>query len=154
MTRFIPALACAALALVATTSCRSRVTHERLTQVSQGALMNKVGLRSYHTVLSEFDGKVGYLKVYDVREAGGPVYPWKYVYDLEWNELGFIDQYGTATRYHLYPEFQQQIHNKDMRPVRMPADSTENNVMRMLGLDITRDHVSFPTATQADIQAK
>jgi len=38
-----------------------------------------------------------------------------------------------------------------MRVDRMPADSTENNVMRMLGLDLSRDNVTFPVATAADI---
>lgn len=153
MPRIIPALTCLALALVGTTACRTRATHERLTQVGQGALIVK-DIRSYHTIQSEFDGKVGYLKVYDVREAGGPAFPWKYVYDLDFNELGFIDQYGTAYAYHHYPEFQETVHNTDVRVDRMAADSTENNVMRMLGLDVTRDHVSFPTATAADIEAK
>ena len=152
MTRHFVALTCVALALAAT-ACRSRQTHERLTQVNQGALM-KMDLVSYHTVQSEFDGKVGYVKVFNVREAGGPAFPWKFVYGLEFTELGYIDQYGTAYVHHRYPEFQEQIHNKDSRLDRMPADSTENNVMRMLGLDVTRDNVTFPKATTADVQSK
>jgi hypothetical protein len=138
------------LILAAAPGCRSRSTHARMTAIHTGKLMQKE-LRSYHTVRSEYDGKVGYMKVYDVREGGGPSYPWRYLYDLEWNELGFIDQFGSAYRYHRYAEFQQEAHDTTMRVDRMPADSTENNVMRMLGLDLSRDNVTFPLATSADI---
>jgi len=151
MVRIIPTLACVALAFVSLTACRSRQTHERMTQVNSGALIVKGDLLSSHTIRSEYDGKVGYLKVYPVREAGGPVFPWKYVYDLDWNELGWVDQFGTAYTYHRYAKFQQQIHKTTLRIDRMPADSTENNVMRMLKLDVTRDNVTFPVATVNDI---
>ena len=138
-------------AALAPAACQSKASYERMNQIHTGSLM-KEELRSYHTIQSEYDGMVGYMKVYDVSEAGGPAYPWRKIYDLEWNELGFIDQFGTAYRYHEYAKFQQEIHDTTVRVDRMPADSTENNVMRMLGLDVSRDNVTFPIATSADIQ--
>ena len=150
MSRRLLYLALAAVAL-APAACHQSSTHHRDRQVMDGSLVKKT-LRSYHTIQSQYDGKVGYLKVYDVSEAGGPTYPWRSVYDLDYTELGFIDQFGMAYRYHHYPEIGQEAHDTTVRVDRMPADSTENNVMRMLGLDVSRDDVSFPVASQVDLE--
>lgn len=131
-------------------ACRTTPTPERREEVSKGALMHKE-LKSYHLVYSAHDGKIGYLKVYAVAEAGGPAYDWSYIYDLEFNQLGFVDQFGTAYRFHAYTEQEQRIHKKPHRLERMPADSLERNVMRLLGVNPSTDEVSFPRATPGDI---
>ncbi len=143
-------LAVLAAMLVALAGCRTTLTPSKLKQIEQGSLVVK-DLRSYHVVYSEYQGKVGYLKVYDVQEANGPTYQWKYVLDLEFNELGFVDQYGTAYRYHRYSHNEQAIHDKQMRLDHMPTDSLERNVMRMLEIDPALDNVSFPTASRGDL---
>ncbi len=138
-------VAAAAAILVVGTACRTTVTPKRLKQVNDGKLMERE-LASYHLVYSEYQGKVGYMKVYNVRQAGGPAYRWKYVLDLDLNELGFIDQYGSAHRYYHYTGAEAKAHRDTMRVESMPADSTERNVMRMLGIDPALDNVSFPIA--------
>ena len=152
MRRLIASIALLALA-VAPAACKSRVTERRVREINSGALMKRQ-VRSYHLVYSEHDGKVAYLKVYAVQEAGGPIYDWSYVYDLDWKELGFVDQFGKAYRYHYYPEIGQEAHKKVLRYDPMPSDSLERNVMRMLEINPALDNVSFPTATGADVSGK
>lgn len=142
--RCLTILAVLAAALAVAPACRtSSTTHTRWTDVEQGDLMRR-SLRSYHLVNSAYQGQVGYLKIYDVTEAGGPVYQWKYVYDMDYTELGFIDQWGKAYRYHRFPEADASAQKKPMRVEHLPADSTERNVMRMLGIDPALDQVTFP----------
>lgn len=116
-----------------------------------GALMDRQ-VRSFHVVYSEHTGKVGFMKVFDVVEGGGPPYQWKYVYDLQWNELGFIDQFGTAYQNKPYSPFEQSAQPRPIRVVRLPSDSAQRNAMRMLGIDPAYDDVTFPLATDADIR--
>jgi hypothetical protein len=121
----------------------------------QGALMQReIAPDGYRQVYSAYNGKVGFMKMYHVQEAGGPVYQWQYVYDLAHKELGFIDQFGVAYRYHYYPEQEQRIHKRPHRTERMAPDSAERNVMRMLGIDPAADEVTFPVATRADIMTQ
>jgi hypothetical protein len=134
-------LAAAVLIAPACTSTSTSTT--RWGNVEDGALMNRT-LRSYHAINSAFQGKVGYVKVFDVTEAGGPVYQWKYVYDLDYRELGFIDQFGKAYRYHELSEIGQEAMQETMTVTEMPADSAERNTMRMLGIDPATDDVTFP----------
>lgn len=149
------------LALVAA-SCRSGPSEQRLEAWDKGALMHTPSttgsrhtpqqtLRDYKVVMSAHQGKVGFIKVYDVTEGGGNPYPWSYVYDLDWKELGFVDQFGGAFRYHFYSPAEAAQQNLVLRGERLPADSLQNNVMRMLGIDVSMDELSFPTATKSDI---
>jgi hypothetical protein len=101
---------------------------------------------------SAHTGLVGYLKTFDVTEGGGPTYPWRYVYDRDWTELGFIDQFGSAYRYHRYSTAEQVQQNQTLRADRLPSDSIEANVMRILGIDTATDSVTLRPATRADIQ--
>lgn len=149
MHRLIASAALAAT-LLAAAGCRSTLTDERVHQIHSGALISR-SLKSYHLVYSENDRKVGYLKVFDVQEGGGPTYPWRYVYDLDFNELGYIDQFGNAYRNVPYGTFQQEIHDKSFRVDRLPADTLEANVMRMLGINPAFDNVTFPVASSADL---
>ena len=141
------ALLAAALAPVA---CRTSMTQSRRDQVRMGALIKRT-VNQYHVIYSENDRGVGFIKVFDIQEGGGPTYQWKYVYDNDWTELGFVDQFGTAYRYEYYGQLQQEIHDKTFRTDRMGPDSIENNVMRMLGINPAFDNVSFPVATSQDI---
>ena len=142
--RSLTILAVLAAAVLAAPACQSSTTtRTNWGDLDETGLMSR-SLRSYHAVNSAYQGKVGYLKVYDVTEAGGPAYRWKYVYDLSYNELGFIDQWGKAYRYHRLPEADASAQKKPMRVEHMPSDSTEANVMRMLGLDPAVDEVTFP----------
>ena len=133
----------AAAVLVAPACTSTTTTTTRWGNVEDGALMKR-SLRSYHAVNSAYQGKVGYMKVFDVTEAGGPVYQWKYVYDLDYNELGFIDQFGNAYRYHELPQVSKEAQKETMKVTELPADSTERNTMRMLGIDPATDDVTFP----------
>ncbi len=132
-------------------ACRTSPTVERREEVRQGALIDRT-VKSYHVVYSANRGKVGYLKVFDVVEGGGQPYEWKYVYDLDFTELGFVDQFGNAYLYKPYTEFEQDIHRRSLRVMRLPADSAERNVMRMLRIDPAVDNVTFPPATASDFR--
>jgi len=133
----------AAAVLVAPACTSTTTTQTRWGSVENGALMER-SLRSYHAVNSAYQGKVGYMKVFDVTEAGGPVYRWRYIYDLEYTELGFIDQFGKAYQYHVLPTISQAAQKKPLKVTEMPADSAERNAMRMLGIDPATDDVTFP----------
>jgi hypothetical protein len=137
-------------AALAAAGCRTSWSDERRAQIEKGAHVRRT-LKDYFVIESAHAGKVGYVKVYDVSEGGGPAYPWKYVYDRNWNELGFITQLGSAMRYHRYSPAEQAAQNLEMRGDWLPSDAVETNVMRMLGIDHTADTVSFPRATKADI---
>mgnify|MGYP001252277528 CR=1 FL=1 len=142
-------LAVLAAAALCAPGCHSTtVTRTTYGDDGRGAYMHRE-LREYHLVTSAYKGHVGYVKVYDVGEAGGPTYRWKYVYDLDFHELGFIDQYGRAYRFHEFPEAQAMATGTPVRTEDLPSDSTEANVMRLLGLDPSMDSVEFPTATSA-----
>jgi len=142
--RSLTILAVLAAAVMAAPACQtSSTTRTNWSDIEEGDLMRR-SLRSYHAVKSAYEGQVGYLKVYDVTEAGGPVYQWKYVLDSDYNELGFIDQWGKAYRYHRLPDADASAQKKPMRVEHLPSDSTESNVMRMLGLDPAVDEVTFP----------
>ena len=149
MRRFVLLLTLAGLAL-APAACRTTRSKTRLKELEQGALVVK-NLKSYHVVRAAHEGKVGYLKVFAVREGGGVPVDWKYLYDTDFKELGFIDQFGTAYRYHYYSETEQSTHKRPFRLDRMPADGLDENVMRLLGLDPAVESVTYPNATQADI---
>jgi hypothetical protein len=133
----------AAAVLIAPACTSTTTTRTRWGNVEDGALMQRT-LRSYHAVNSAFQGKVGYVKVFDVTEAGGPVYQWKYVYDLDYTELGFIDQFGKAYRYHVLPELDQEAQQETMKVTELPSDSAECNTMGMLGTGPGADEVTFP----------
>ena len=150
MNRRFLVLALTGLAAVFAASCRSSPSEQRLRELEQGANIKKT-LVGYHTIVSAHKGKVGYLKVYDVTEGGGPAYPWKYVYDADWRELGYITQFGTATMYHRYSPSEQAFQKRELRGSVLPSDSPERNVMRMLEIDPSTDDVTFPAASQADI---
>ena len=143
-------LAAASLAVAALPGCKSGPTEEDRLAGYDGEHMHRE-VRSYHVVYSEHRGRVGYMKVYDVVEGGGPAYQWKYVYDLDWKELGFIDQFGTAYLNQPYTSFTQDAQPRTIRFVRLPADSAQRNAMRMLGIDPALDDVSFPVATDGDV---
>jgi hypothetical protein len=143
----VPALL---VAVLVAASCRTSPTEERRRQVGRGALITRE-LRDYRTIVSAHQGRVGYLKSYDIAEAGGPAYPWQYVYDADWTELGMVDQFGNAYVYHRYSPSEQAQQNLELRAMRLPADSLQNNVMRMLGIDPAADALTFPVATKTDI---
>jgi hypothetical protein len=142
-------LATIVLALAAA-SCRSGPSDARRQEWNSGAGIHGT-LTGYHTIMSAHKGKVGFLKLYDVTEFGGAPYPWKYVQDVDHKELGFINQFGTAYIRHEYAPSEQAQQNRDARYDVLPADSLENNVMRMLGIDVTTDRLTFPESTHEDV---
>ena len=135
---------------LAAAGCRASPTPERFAEWHRGALIRKE-VRSYEVIDSAHRGRVGFLKTYDVTEGGGPSYPWRYVYDNDWNELGFIDQFGSAYAYHVYTPSEQAQQNETLRAMRLPSDSIEDNVLRMLGIDTATDSATFHPATRDDI---
>ncbi len=142
-------LALMGLALAAA-ACRTSPSDERRREWENGALIHRE-VREYHVIVSAHNGPIGYLKVCDITEGGGPTYPWKYVYDSNWNELGFVDQFGGATKYHYYAPSEQAQQNLPLRATKLPSDSLEANVMRMMDIDPSTDELTFPTATRQDI---
>ncbi len=146
-----PTLSIALLAaLLAPAACRSSPSEARLNEWGRGALIHRT-TRAYYVIDSAPRGKIGYVKLEDVQEGGGPTYPWRYVYDADWNELGFIDQFGGAYRYHRYSPAEAAQQNLEMRVDRLPSDSISANVLRMLGVDPATDTVTLPPATREDI---
>jgi hypothetical protein len=149
MIRPTSAFALIGLALLAA-SCRSGPTDERRQQWERGAgIRQKV--TGYYTIVSAHTGKVGFVKTYDVSDFGGSPYEWKYVYDRNWKELGFIDQFGKAYVYDYYSPSEQAFRNEVLRLSVLPSDSIERNVMRMLGIDTATDQVTLPKSEPSDI---
>lgn len=131
-------------------ACRSAMSENAARDVANGSLMHRE-LKSYHLVYSEHRGPVGYLKVFEVGEAGGPRYTWKFVYDADFRELGWIDQLGTAYQYKEYPPGAMPDPRDPLTVLHLPADSIQRNTMRMLGIDPSLDNVSFPLAKEGDV---
>lgn len=135
---------------VAAASCRTSPTDARREEWANGALIHRE-VKEYHVILSAHKGPIGFIKVYDVTDGGGPPYPWKYVYDSNWKELGFVDQFGSATMYHYYPPSEAAQQNLDLRATKLPSDSLEANVLRMMDVDPSTDELTFPVARTQDI---
>lgn len=153
MTASPRALALAALlvALPLAAGCANS-TNSRAAQQAMDGTDLKWTLKSYHVIESVHNGPVGYLKVFDVQQAGGPIYTWKYVYDRDFNELGWVNQLGQAFRREKYPPGAMPDPKEPYRTHTMPADSIERNAMRMLGIDPAIDDVTFPVAKDGDIR--
>jgi hypothetical protein len=149
MNRPTVALLLAVLTLAAA-SCRTSPSDARRKAIDEGALVQRK-VKAYHVIVSAHKGKVGYVKVEDVTEGGGVPYEWKYVYDADWRELGFVNQFGGATKYHYYSPSEQAQQNEDLRATLLPSDSLQRNVLRMLDIDPSTDDVTFPEATNSDI---
>ena len=149
MIRPISTLALIGLAIFAT-SCRTSPSDARRQEWENGALIKRQ-VKEYHVILSAHNGPIGYLKTFDVTEGGGPSYEWNYVYDKNWKELGFVDQFGTATKYHYYAPSEQAQQNLDLRATKLPSDSLSANVLRMMDIDPSTDELTFPIARTEDI---
>jgi hypothetical protein len=149
MSRPLTCLALCLLALAAS-ACRTSPSDKRRAAVEGGALIHRE-VKSYHVISAAHRGRVGYVKVFDVTEGGGPPYEWKYVYDNDWRELGFVNQFGGATKYHYYSPSEQVQQNQTLRATPLPSDSLERNVLRMLDIDPATDELTFPVASRADI---
>lgn len=145
-------LTCLALCILALSApaCRTSLSDKRRAAIEGGALIKRE-VKSYHVIQAAHRGRVGYVKLFDVTEAGGPPYPWKYVYDNDWRELGFVDQFGSAYKYHYYSPSEQVQQNETLRVTRLPSDSLERNVLRMLDIDPSTDELTFPAAARSDI---
>jgi hypothetical protein len=148
MKALVPTLLLAAA--LGATACASAPSEGSVQATRMGALMKR-RLHSYHLVYSEHRGPIGYMKEFDVAEAGGPVFRWKFIYDRDFNELGWVDQRGHAFRAERYPPGAQPNPAEPFRFERMPMDSVERNTMRMLGIDPALDDVSFPLAKEGEI---
>lgn len=138
-------------ALVA--GCGSIPTKAERAAVAEGSRFERE-LAAYHVVNSANTGRVGFVKLYDVAEHGGARYQWRYVCDLNHNEVGFIDQFGAAHQLKPYSPFESGFQKYSVRDITLPSDTVERNVMRMLGIDPAFDDVTFAVATTADIAGK
>jgi hypothetical protein len=150
MIRPTSTLALIGLALAAA-SCRTSPSDARREEWANGALIHRQ-VKEYRVVLAAHRGPIGYLKTFDVTEGGGPAYEWNYVYDSNWKELGFVDQFGAATKYHYYPPSEQAQQNLDLRATKLPSDSLSANVLRMMDIDPSTDELTFPVAKTSDIK--
>lgn len=108
-------------------------------------------LVDYDLVYNDTIGKVGYLKTYRVQHAGESPKHFRYVFDLDFEELGFFDRFGNAWVYDRYSPFETEIHGTPMRTRKMQDDLVGRNAMRMLGLDPNVGSVTFPQAQEGDI---
>jgi hypothetical protein len=149
MNRPICAVVLAAAALAAG-ACRSSPSEGRVREIDNGALIHRT-TTGYHLVVSAHRGRIGYLKDELVSEGGGPAYPWKYVYDNDWKELGFVNQFGVACKLLEYAPAEQASQNEWGRGVVLPSDGIQVNVLRMFDIDPSTDDVTFPAASHADI---
>jgi hypothetical protein len=149
MIRQISTLALIGLA-IAGASCRSSPSDARRHEIDDGALIHRE-VKEYRVILSAHSGPIGYLKTFAVTEGGGPPYDWNYVYDSNWKELGFVDQFGSATKYHYYPPFEAAQQNVILRATKLPSDSLSANVLRMMDIDPSTDELTFPVARHEDI---
>jgi hypothetical protein len=149
MIRPMSAVAMIGLALLSA-SCRSGPSDERRSEWDKGAGIRR-RVTGYYTIVSAHKGKVGFVKTEDVSDFGDVPYEWKYVYDADWRELGFIDQFGKAYRYHMYSPSEQAFQNKALRLSVLPSDSIERNVLRMLDIDPATDNVTLPVTATSDI---
>lgn len=131
--------------------CVSEPGSTEMAAIEKGALMQRT-LKSYHVIQSAHTGPVGYLKVFDVTEGTGPSFTWKYIYDKDFQELGWVDQFGRAHRWLHYPAGAMPNPRESFRVQELPADSIERNAMRMLGIDPALDEVTFPVAGPGDIK--
>src|SRR5678809_175640 len=149
MSRPLTCLALAVLALAAP-ACRTSPSERRLEEINKGALVHYEPV-GYHVIQAAHRGRVGFVKVYNVTEAGGPPYEWKYAYDNDWREMGFVDQFGNAYKYHFYSPSEQVRQNETLRLTRLPSDSLERNELRILDIDPSTDELTFPEASRSDI---
>jgi len=149
MIRPTSTLALIGLALAAA-SCRTSPSDARRREIDNGALVHRE-VKEYRVILSAHNGPIGYLKTFSMTEGGGPPYDWNYVYDKDWKELGFVDQFGSATKYHYYPPSEQAQQNVDLRATKLPSDSLQANVLRMMDIDPSTDELTFPVARTEDI---
>jgi hypothetical protein len=154
MTKILSAGALALGVAAALSGCGGVTPTERSRSEFREGRQFERQLKTYHVVYSPHRGKVGFMKVYDVRDAGGPPYEWKFVYDLDLNEVGRIDQFGHAVWERPYTPSEASYQRYSVRSVDLPVDTIERNVMRMLGIDPATDDVTFPLASNADIAGK
>lgn len=149
MSRPLTCLAVAVLALAAP-ACRTSLSDARREEIARGALIKRTP-KEWYVIVAGHRGRVGYMKLEDVTEGGGPTYPLRYVYDNDWHELGLVNQFGTAWKWHYYSPSEQAQQNETLRAVPLPSDSLQANVMRILGIDPSTDDLTFPVANRADI---
>jgi len=133
--------------------CGSIPSKAERAAIAEGSRLER-DLTAYHVVNSVNTGRVGFVKTYNVTETGGATYQWRYVYDLNLNEVGFVDQFGTAHHLRPYSPFESGYQKYSVRDIVLPTDSIEANVMRMLGMNPATDSVAFAVATNADIAGK
>ena len=117
---------------------------------TSGAAMQRT-LVEYNLVYNDTVGKVGYMKAYLVSHAGEPAKVFRYIYDLDFNEVGFFDGRGNAWAYDRYPPHEAEIHGVPLRNREMQGDTVGRNALRMLGMNPNIGGVSFPAAAEADI---
>jgi hypothetical protein len=151
MSRPLACLALGALALAAA-ACRTSPSEARQDAIRRGALIRYQTV-GYHVIQAAHRGRVGFMKVENVTEGGGPAYPWRYIQDNDHRELGFVDQFGGAYKYHYYSPSEQVQQNEPLRMTKLASDSLERNVLRILDIDPSTDELTFPEATESDITA-
>lgn len=146
-------VAAAALLLPAVaTGCGAMPSATQVKAVDDGALVRRTA-KAWHVIQSAHSGPVGFLKVMDVSEAGGPVFEWRYIYGADWTELGWVNQKGQAFQWEKYPPGAMPNPREPYRVKHLPMDSIQRNAMRMLGIDPALDDVTFPVASDADIRS-
>jgi hypothetical protein len=146
------ALALVLLAAPLAAGCASAASPERANKAAADGMFFHRTLKSYHVVQSAHRGPVGFLKVYEVQEAGGAVSAWKAIEDPEHKELGIVNSFGKAWQWEEYPPGAMPNPREPYRLREMPVDSIERNAMRMLGIDPATDEVTFPVAQAGDIR--
>lgn len=149
MSRSLTYVALCVLALAAP-ACRTSVSEQRRIAVSQGAFIKRTP-KEWYVVHAAHRGPIGFMRLDDVTEGGGPTYPIRYVFDKDWRELGMVNQFGGALKWHYYTPSEQAQQNETLRADPLPSDSLSANVLRMFDIDPSTDELTFPVADRADI---
>lgn len=149
MSRPLTCLALCVFALAAP-ACRTSVTEQRRIAIDKGALIQRTP-KEWYVVQAAHRGAIGYMRLDEVTEGGGPSYPIRYVFDKDWRELGLVNQFGGAWKWHYYSPSEQQQQNEALRAMPLPSDSLQANVLRMFDIDPSTDDLTFPVASRADI---
>jgi hypothetical protein len=100
----------------------------------------KVGMtiRNYQVIWAR-GGKLGYLRTYDVADAGRPgekPVPIHYVLDLDLKtDRGWVSDNGLGERFEYPADRVKEAYRAPFERVALPADTIENQIKRILGVD-------------------
>ena len=115
----------------------------------------KVGMtiRNYQVIWAR-GGKLGYLRTYDVADAARPgerPVPIHYVLDLDLRtDRGWVSDNGLGERFDYPADRVKEAYRAPFERIPLPADSVENQIKRILGVDPGVE-IALRPASPADV---